>query len=127
MNNRVNCWKPEMAISSQTMQKCLEGSETRAYVLTGFCANSSVEFKGYEAPRAPGRQTMQQMWSDEGCNGILWNEVAVQALSSCDMRGIQKEKQAESKAYVAGLVCKKQRSRLGAVQGIQRQAGGQRT
>ena len=51
-----------MAISSQARPKCLEGSETRLYVPTGLCVNLSVEYKGYENPRAPGNQKVQQMW-----------------------------------------------------------------
>lgn len=71
MNNRVNCGKPEMAIRSQASSKCDEGSETRLHDLTGFYVNLSVESKGYESPRAPDNQAVQEVCQMEGIFGIL--------------------------------------------------------
>jgi hypothetical protein len=114
-----------MAISNQAPQKCGEGSETRLYGLTGFCANSSVEYKGYESPRVPDNQTVQQVWSNEVGVRVLRDEIAVQVLQAGYLRGIQEVKQREGRGQFAGLVFEKQRSSLGAVQGIQLQARGQ--
>ena len=116
-----------MVISSQARPKCREGSETRSHVLNGLCANLSVEFKGYEGPRAPGNQKVQQVWSDENCIRVLRDEAAMQAVSSCDMRALSAGESAENKTHVARLVFEKQRSSIGKMQGIQRQTEGQGT
>ena len=141
MKNRVNCWKPKMAISSQAEQKCAEGSETRLNVLTGFYVNSSVECKGYENPRAPDNQAMQQMWSLENFFGFLRKKSfkAMQVVSTGTVKNqlpkkqkasynsdckIQKRKSAKNKIVFAKLVFGKQRPYFESLQRIQRAAGG---
>lgn len=108
-----------MAISSQAAQKCAEGSETRLYGLTVLCANSSVEYKDHESPRAPGNQEVQQMRSRKTAYGVLWNEVAMQEMSACDMRGIQEAESAEDQAHVASLVREKSGPCFSTMQEIQ--------
>ena len=121
MNNRVNCGKPEMAIRSQASSKCDEGSETRLHDLTGFYVNLSVEYKGYESPRAPDNQAMQKVWSLEALLRVLReksfkvvqgmpvgkvaSEVSKnQRISFGAMRGVPQGKCRKDKAVFEGLV-----------------------
>lgn len=101
--HRVNCWKPEMAISSQAAQKCAEGSETRLYSLTGLYANLSVEFKGDENPRAPDKQTVQEVWTAKAHSGVLC-ERAMQNVLASKMRGVPESKETGNSAIFAELV-----------------------
>lgn len=92
-----------MAISSQAVQKCTEGSETRLYSLTGFYANLSVEFKDDENPRAPDKQTVQEVWTAKAHSGVLC-ERAMQNVLASKMRGIPEEKETGNSAVFTGMV-----------------------
>jgi hypothetical protein len=121
---RVNCWKPEMVISSQASQKWDEGSETRLNDLTGFYENLSVELQGYESPRVPGNQAMQQVWSGTAGFKFLRSFSTMQGMLEKEVCEISRAESGSDKAISQRLVFKKQRSCFGALQEIQLQGRG---